>query len=255
MEWATILRIISDLKRLGFRGRVSWFLINEPLLDDRIPDIIRRTRAACPHAFLSLVSNGDQLTFPLYSELMSAGLDALGISIYSAETLQRVRSLQNDPRVRLMDWRVSSELKLENRGGNVRLNGHYFASDTLKYGDRSCRRPFTTMSINSAGKVVLCSADFHGQVIAGDVSTEHLDEIWRGPRLEQYRQKLESTGRHDLPLCSGCSHDGSGSPLQYPLQSPLERRVRTVLFPVGRLVRIRRKWAREQARLAEPSAY
>jgi radical SAM protein with 4Fe4S-binding SPASM domain len=146
-----------------------------------------------------------------------------------------------------MDWRVSSELKLENRGGNVQLNQHYFAADTLKYGGRSCQRPFTTMSINAAGQVVLCCADFYGEVIAGDVRREHLDEIWRGPLLEEYRRKLESTGRQDLRLCARCSHDGSGSPLHYPLQSPFERGLRTVLFPVGRLVRIRRKRARSQA--------
>ena len=69
MNWQTIERIVGNLRDLDYRGRISWFWINEPLMDSRILDMISYTRWECPNAFISLVTNGDLLTDDLYKDL------------------------------------------------------------------------------------------------------------------------------------------------------------------------------------------
>jgi 2-iminoacetate synthase ThiH len=51
---ALIEKIADNLKDLDYRGRISPFGINEPLMDPRMLDIIRLFRAKCPRAFISI---------------------------------------------------------------------------------------------------------------------------------------------------------------------------------------------------------
>src|SRR5882762_556345 len=76
MEWAVIEKIVANLERLGYKGRISWYHINEPLVETRIYKILELTREACPHAFLGFNTNGDLLTEEIYQRLRQSGLDA-----------------------------------------------------------------------------------------------------------------------------------------------------------------------------------
>jgi MoaA/NifB/PqqE/SkfB family radical SAM enzyme len=68
-----IEKVAENLKALNFRGRISPFGINEPLMDRRMPDIIRLLRSSCPEAMITLVSNGDLLTLEILRNLFAAG--------------------------------------------------------------------------------------------------------------------------------------------------------------------------------------
>lgn len=246
MGWSTIERIINNLSSLNYSGRISWFLTNEPLLDTRMTRIIRATRQACPSAFLSLITNGDLLTNETYNELRDAGLDALGVSAYDDATLARVARIEDRRCLRIIDMRQPKSLRLENRGGNIQINHQYFDADTARFSTRGCSRPSTTMAVNVNGQVVLCCADLYGDIVMGDVHNESLESIWNGPGFVHYRQNLATLGRASLDLCCDCSHDGSSSRIDYPLQGQVERSVRQILVPVQALVRNRRAALREK---------
>lgn len=62
--------------------RFSPFLMNEPLLDKRLPDWIRRARKALPQTTIGLFSNGAALTPRLAMALAEAGLDELCVSVH-----------------------------------------------------------------------------------------------------------------------------------------------------------------------------
>ena len=126
MSWQTIERIVGNLKDLDYRGRISWFWINEPLMDSRILDIIAYTRRECPNAFLSLVTNGDLLTDALYRDLRRNGLDALGISIYDTPAAEHAEAIDGDDRLVLMDMRHARAPHLENRAGNIKRHSRLF---------------------------------------------------------------------------------------------------------------------------------
>jgi radical SAM protein with 4Fe4S-binding SPASM domain len=209
MDWETIHKILENLKSLQYRGRISWYNINEPLMDRRMAEILRLTREYCPQAFISLATNGDLLDANLYHSLKASGLDALGISIYDDKTFENVRTFA-DRQMVLMDMRSMGEGLLENRGGGIRQEVPVFERDRARYQDRSCERPFAMMVVNSRGQVVLCCDDLYGDVIMGDIRSHRLEEIWNNERFAFYRTALKREGRCSLPLCRECSYSGEG---------------------------------------------
>jgi Radical SAM superfamily/Iron-sulfur cluster-binding domain len=62
--------------------RLSLFLMNEPLLDRRLPDWIALARGALPGVTLGLFTNGSPLGASLARRLAEAGLDELCISVH-----------------------------------------------------------------------------------------------------------------------------------------------------------------------------
>ena len=219
MAWPTIERIVGNLRELNYRGRISWFWINEPLMDSRIVEIIRYTRRECSEAFISLVTNGDLLTDATYKNLRRNGLDALGISIYDNPAAERAEEIEQDGRLVLMDMRHVRVPQLENRGGNIKRHARLFAESQRNWQDKSCARPFSMMTVNAKGQVVLCCADLYSDVVMGDVTTDRLETIWNNDSFQGYRTQLIERGRQGLSLCSDCSYEGHASTVRYPLRA------------------------------------
>lgn len=206
-----IEKIADNLHDLNFRGRISPFGINEPLLDSRIFDIIRLFRSKCPQAFISIASNGDLLTEKIFHALMAAGLDALGLAVYDEAAWKRLKPFHHYPNVPFNDMRIPDRW-VENRGGSLGKVKAWPALDI----HRPCLRPFKMMVIRSDGNVVLCCGDMYSDVVLGNVSQQRLEEIWNSEGFNFYRTRLASTGRTDLKLCQGCSHDGSSCCEDFP---------------------------------------
>lgn len=207
MEWSLIERIVYNLKDLNYRGRISWYGTNEPLLEKRILKILQFSRHHCPHAFLSFITNGDLLDASVYHDLRSSGLDALGVSIYDDKTYEKVRRIR-DERLVMIDMRPLPPGRLENRAGNVKRNPEFFEVFQQRYANQSCGRPFSMMMLNPKGQVVLCCSDMYGDVIMGDVQEQRLEEIWNNELFHHYRTTLVEQGRKNLKLCSSCSYGG-----------------------------------------------
>jgi radical SAM protein with 4Fe4S-binding SPASM domain len=216
MDWSLIERIVRNLGELSYRGRISWFWINEPLLDRRMPDIVRLTRTQNPEAFLSLVTNGDMLTAESYDALKRAGLDGLGVSVYDDDTFEKVTPLV-DERLAIMDMRSVGPGRLDNRGGNIKQRPAEFERYRRRSSSRSCARPFNMMTINARGQAVLCCSDMYSDVVMGDVRSQRLEDIWNNAAFERYRRALDTNGREGLKLCGECSFPGDASPVRYPL--------------------------------------
>jgi radical SAM protein with 4Fe4S-binding SPASM domain len=216
MDWDTIRRILANLRDLNYRGRISWYNINEPLQDPRIFEILEITRRHCPDAFLSLATNGDLLTAEKYRKLKDSGLDTLGVSIYDDETLAHVERLA-DERMVLMDMRDARPGRLENRGGNVHQEAGAFEAQRRQFIDAPCERPSTMMTVNAAGVVTLCCADMYADVVMGNVRDERLEDIWYNDRFTHYRRTLAASGRRSLKLCSDCSYSGTGVRPFFPM--------------------------------------
>jgi radical SAM protein with 4Fe4S-binding SPASM domain len=216
MDWPTIERIVGNLRDLDYAGRISWFWINEPLMDARMPEILSYTRRQCPRAFLSLVTNGDLLTDALYRDLRRSGLGALGVSIYDNRAAERVGRLCDDDRLVLIDMRKARPGRLDNRGGNIKPERLFHAAQQ-KVLDLGCDRPFNMMTINARGQVVLCCSDLYSDLVMGDAASERLEHIWNNERFRQYRSHLAERGRRGLRLCEACSYRGNASTTHYPL--------------------------------------
>jgi MoaA/NifB/PqqE/SkfB family radical SAM enzyme len=218
MPWDLIERIIDNLRELGYCNRLSWYKINEPLLDKRIYQILRVSRDRLPGCWLSLVTNGDLLNDGTLRRLLDSGLDVLGVSVYDDQTLQKVASLQSD-RLIVLDRRPSAEASfVENRGNNIRLlTDETRTRNAVDFSGRNCLRPSSMMAIGPTGLVSLCCCDLYGDVVMGDVRLQTLAEIWWSDRYRHYRTHLRHAGRRGLALCEDCSYAGWPAPRSWPL--------------------------------------
>lgn len=70
---------------------------------------------------------------------------------------------------------------------------------------RSCLLPFRELNVYSEGKVVLCCDDWNEEHVVGDLTTQHLRDIWRGePMTQARRAHMEGRGA-DLAICAKCN--------------------------------------------------
>jgi len=65
-----------------------------------------------------------------------------------------------------------------------------------------CSMPFTDMCIHSNGIVGACCSDWKFATQYGDVTKEHLSEIWNGKRHREFQCALLS--RKPIPFCADC---------------------------------------------------
>jgi len=77
-------RIIDDLAQSP-PSRVSLYLMNEPLLDLRLPEFVRYTAERIPSATTLVTSNGTHLTEDVGAGLIDAGLKRLKVSLQSLD--------------------------------------------------------------------------------------------------------------------------------------------------------------------------
>lgn len=231
-------RVIDQLHDLNFRGRISPYLMNESLLDKRLPDLIAYTRARCLDSWIALNSNGDALSEQLICRLFDAGLNCLDVNAYDnpaqhkahVALAERVVTRRDDithttgyldshfnntanlPRSTkivhcrdMTSWEQRFRAKkatpdMINRSGNVPASRRLDAPLTS-----GCPRPFQQMYINYLGKAVLCCNDWRFEVIMGDTATSSLLEIWTNATYQIYRQNLQRNNRA-MPLCGTCDY-------------------------------------------------
>jgi hypothetical protein len=91
MTEARFVRILDELRGAPIE-RLSLFLMNEPLLDNRLAAWVALARAALPETTLGLFSNGAALDGARARQLAAAGLDELCVSVhgFDAATYERV---------------------------------------------------------------------------------------------------------------------------------------------------------------------
>lgn len=230
-------RLIDQLHDIAFAGRISPYLMNEPLLDKRLPDLIAYARRQCPESWIAINTNGDALLASLLESLFDAGLNCLDVNAYDSTAqyddyvalATRVAASRTDIALTtgyldpnfnneaqlassakhlhcrdMSDWemRFGTEAvpHLTNRSGNVPDARRLSAPLEL-----GCPRPFQQMYINHRGEAVLCCNDWRFEVVMGDTATAALPSIWTNAGYEAYRDRLRRHDRH-MPLCEGCDY-------------------------------------------------
>jgi radical SAM protein with 4Fe4S-binding SPASM domain len=79
-----------------------------------------------------------------------------------------------------------------------------------------CGFIFNSFSINWDGKVSFCNVDFNHLGIIGDVNEQTIEEIWKGPEFERYRE-LHKQGRWgEIDLCRDCNYWAYTRNIWYP---------------------------------------
>jgi MoaA/NifB/PqqE/SkfB family radical SAM enzyme len=197
MPDSLIYSIIKQLKNLDFSGVIHWFKCNEPLLDDRIFDIIKETRNSIRKSHIRLITNGDFLTEGVYHKLRLCGLDELYVTIYDTESMRRISQIKNDGKMKLLN-RMKHKAR-ENRGGNINIF-------EKKLYQKFCSCPFVFFGITSSGNACLCCSDMFGDLNIGNIYHQSITDIWFNSKImNYYRTKLLNKDRSELKLCSSCN--------------------------------------------------
>ena len=85
MSEQTVSRLLEELSRLKYKGRIEWYIYNEPTRDPRLKSFIQQARMQVPSACQMINTNGDYFKSPFdIAALFEAGLNQMQINIYSA---------------------------------------------------------------------------------------------------------------------------------------------------------------------------
>jgi len=234
MKYSVFRQILECLREIAFKGRISPYLMNEPLLDPRLPTWISNIRADFPQNIIFINTNGDAIgSESLRENLAESGLDGMQINCYDGEGEFRKklkiveRWAEKDDRIlvhysgslRKMDKRngrlnvrvIDIHQPLEtfwNRGGHLPL-----VKPSKKYGQVDmCLFPFEQMYINHLGQVIICCSDYKFEVVLGSIIESSLADIWEGKAYRELRRRHIIGDFKDLLLCRACNRiiaDGS----------------------------------------------
>jgi radical SAM protein with 4Fe4S-binding SPASM domain len=69
----------------------------------------------------------------------------------------------------------------------------------------SCPLPFYQLCVLWDGRAITCANDWGPRDTVGNLSTETLEEIWYGDKMNHYRRMLRTGRAEESRVCSGCS--------------------------------------------------
>lgn len=226
-------KIVDETRGLGVIYRP--FLINEPLSERRLPEILRYIKEDAT-ARVEINSNGGLMTEKRAHEVLDAGLDVVRFSVdgFSRETYDKSRvGVDYDAVVRNVNRFVEIrnarghhcqvEVRMIDMPENKHEQAAYLDYWTPRVDDvlvvplyrwpwegqeqavrKPCLKILDEMFFYTDGSAPLCCWDSAGRGLVGDVKTQSVLEIWNGPVMKAMRELL-NRGRRDLiHLCSRC---------------------------------------------------
>lgn len=248
MSLDTIRKMADELAALKYKGRITPYIYNEPMHDERLLYILRLLSSTVPGAHVMVSTNGDYLKRKGHLEaLYAAGARQVLVNIYSASDMcgnptKEARGIVLAQRRAAMIAGWFAELGVDTtrsvyapapRGARIGHVEHKYGvtADTTRLAKfelqnrsgniswfakplaaplpKMCVRPWRVLNINWTGQALLCCNDYHGITDFGNVATSSLTDIWNSPEFNTYRLFLQNK-RRDLPLCQNCDY-GTGS--------------------------------------------
>lgn len=205
MSWSCYQQIIDQLAEINYNGRIALMLSNEPLLEERMEDMIVYARQKSPRFFIDMTTNGILLTVDKLDRFFRLGLDNININDYRGDRdtypnkwSSYVRPIfdayYNNPKVSFQKRRTDEILP--NYAGNIpQIFNH------ADYG--FCNYPFRKITIGYTGDVLLCCDDFLYDTNFGNVMTHNLLDCWNNSELEKIKLSLLEGKR--ISICNRCN--------------------------------------------------
>jgi len=201
MQMETYQTLLNQLKEIKFKGRIAPVFYNEPMLDERLPDLMRIAKSVLPEAELTIYTNGSLLTTDSLNKLIDSGLDGIIISQY-ADNLPRddvtylFEELPYSVKKKLRYRVLNDDQPLSTRGGLVEVKKPI----TKKF----CYQASTDVVIDCDGNVLLCCNDFYTEHIFGNIREDHILQIWNKPEFKKLRRDLRK-GEFREKICKACA--------------------------------------------------
>lgn len=178
MDIELFKNIIRDLEKIGYSGKIYPLLYGEPLIDKRLPALMKYTKLKLPKCRIELATNGDFLSVPMV-QLLFKSIDFLYISLHDPRPSNKLRSvldyLQIDQKLKerygMLNY-FDGEIDLMNRDGSI-------SDKRIRYVPRwGCDRAATSPVIAYNGDVLICCNDYAHSVVLGNCSGTDFRKIW-----------------------------------------------------------------------------
>lgn len=193
-------KIIKELVELKWFGQIQFNFYNEPLLDERLPELTKYARLKLPASSIMIYTNGDFLTIDLYKKLVASGVTDFIITKHpeketdSISKLLTYRKSKNSDHVNVVCRKLEC---FDSRGGLIELAPG--AKTT-----RHCLWGTHNFIVNYGGEAVLCCDDYFNTVKLGNVEHEKLIDIWNSHYYKQLRNELKR-GIFRHKICKKCA--------------------------------------------------
>ncbi len=195
-------RVIDELVKMEFSGRLSYHFYNEPLIRRDLEAVIVKFKQALPYAYQVVYTNGELLTEARYRSLIDAGVDLIKVTAHD---------LREHPDRPYQIVQYPIDLELTNRGGVVTA----LPGVTDEMLTTACYAPSEMLIITVTGDVVLCYEDARREHVMGNLLHQSLEEIWFLERFIKLRELLAAGLRSEATsmcqVCTNVAHKTAGT--------------------------------------------
>lgn len=245
MPLALYKKIIDECCSFGIK-EFKPFLMNEPLLDGRLPDMISYARKKLPNTKIGFSTNGLLMEREMIPRIVDSGVDEVwfNFSGNTEDTYKKVMKGLNFKRVRkniidfayyvqhnqsIISVNISMvEVKecLEEIEDSVTFwkeygvvvhpipynnRGGNSKEEGIKVlkcpiGKRVCDKSIIKACVLFDGRMILCPSDWKQNYVIGDVSHNSLYDIWNGKKRQEYVDKILKCDYDSINICKYCDY-------------------------------------------------
>ena len=197
-----LLKIITQLQEMEFSGTISPSFYNEPLLNNKLSEIVKFIRFKLPKSSLILYTNALLLNQDKFMELSTTGVSRFVITKHEnikKIPLDKFFNNLSDKEKEKIKYQSFHEINLTNRGGLIESIDNQVKPLT------PCQIPQFQITITKEGKVLPCFEDYEQKLEMGDLKKDSLLEIWNSTKYKEFRLNLKRGLRHKYSPCENCS--------------------------------------------------
>lgn len=197
LEVEIIEEALRQVRELGFVGGVRLSHFNEPLMDERLPDLARLVQEHGYQAYIN--TDGDFITPELAKDLDGA-FEQIIVSLYMKEPIKSQRAewiptLFKYTEIQIMD--------------GTHIPSHFSPKFDVKkladqYRGEPCLEPAMRCIINHRGQFTLCCEDVIGNFDLGTFPETSIKDYWFGKRAQIQETLSVAGGRNWHPYCASC---------------------------------------------------
>jgi len=200
MEEGLFYKVIDELAELRWRGEICPSFYGEPLLDERLPDLIMYARSKLTASTVNIFTNGDFLTLELYKKLVKVGVNVFTLTQHPGspspfiEDILKYRKEHGDDNVAFYYRKLPV---MNNRLGLVEAR-----EEVRKICEIIDEKK---VGIHWDGEVIFCCNDYFLTIKVGNIKNEKLIDIWNKPWYKQIRKELRR-GIFGSEICRKCKY-------------------------------------------------
>ena len=200
--------VIDELAEMNWSGRIQPQGYGEPLLDDRLPQLIKYARNKLPKAPIVIFSNGILLSLDKYRELVEAGVtefhvtqqvktESIPANIYEIINYRKASPHRNV----LFRYVTNTTDNRWNRAGIIKISD----DENMEFRTR-CLMPSQEIYITYDGNIMFCCQDYLQtcSVSVYNVKNEKLMSIWNKADYRRLRSETRN-GIFNLGICRQCA--------------------------------------------------